>query len=353
MSLLVDIRKNFGRFQLNVSFEAPGGDITGLLGASGCGKSVTLKCIAGIETPDEGKIVLDGRVLFDSDKRVNLSPQKRRVGYLFQNYALFPNMTVAQNIAAGVRGQKSTQREAIVRRMVRSFHLDEVEGKYPRQLSGGQQQRAALARILASEPETLLLDEPFSALDSYLKWQVELELADLLSSFRGPVLFVTHDRDEIHRSCKQVCVLDRGKSQPLQSVRRLFEQPSTLSACLLSGCKNISRARALPNGRVEVVDWGAELACTAPLPDGLAYVGVRAHYLRPADSPGPNRVPCRVERVVQEVFSTVVMLSTPGGGQGYSLLRIELPKAEWAALDSPDQLWLELPPEALLPLSRA
>lgn len=349
MALLVDIKKNFGRFQLNVSFEAESGIITGLLGASGCGKSVTLKCIAGIETPDEGKIVLDGRVLFDSAKRIDLSPQKRQVGYLFQNYALFPNMTVAQNIAAGVR--ERNRREETVARLVRSLYLEGNEGKYPRQISGGQQQRAALARILASEPEVLMLDEPFSALDSYLKWQVELELTDLLAQFNGPVLYVTHDRDEVHRNCKQVCVLDQGRSQPLQPVHQLFENPSTLSACLLSGCKNFSRARPLKDGRLEAVDWGVELDCAAPLPEGLAYVGARAHYLRPADGPGPNRIECQVERVVDEVFSTVVMLSTPGGTQGYSRLRAEWPKDSWAALGSPAQFWLELPPEALLPLT--
>ena len=192
MSLLVDIKKDFGRFRLDAAFETDSGSVMGLLGASGCGKSVTLKCVAGIERPDEGRIVLDGRVLFDSAKRIDLTPQQRRVGYLFQNYALFPNMTLAQNIAVGVRDR--AKRKETVARLVKAFYLEGSEGKYPRQLSGGQQQRTALARILASEPEALLLDEPFSALDSYLKWQVELELAELLDTFPGPVLFVTHDR---------------------------------------------------------------------------------------------------------------------------------------------------------------
>lgn len=349
MSLVVDIKKDFGSFRLDVSFEAEDGGITGLLGASGCGKSVTLKCIAGIETPDEGRIVLNGRTFFDSARRINLSPQKRRVGYLFQNYALFPNMTVAQNIAAGVRSR--AHRDEITARLVRFLYLEGSEAKYSRQISGGQQQRTALARILASEPELLMLDEPFSSLDSYLKWQVELELTGLLASFEGPVLYVTHDRDEVYRNCKQVCVLDRGRSQSSQPMWRLFDNPATLSACLLSGAKNISRARALGDGRLEAIDWGVELTCSLPLPEGLAYVGVRSHYLRPAGGPGPNRILCRVERVIEEIFSTVILLATPGGENGYSRLRLELPKAEWAALSSPDQLWLELPQDALLPLT--
>ena len=349
MRLEVDIHKNFGNFQLDASFCTQSGAVTGLLGASGCGKSLTLKCIAGIERPDRGHIVLDGRVLFDSEQKINLPPQQRRVGYLFQNYALFPNMTVEQNIAVGVKDK--TARKETVNRLISSFYLEGQERKYPRQLSGGQQQRVALARILASRPEVLLLDEPFSALDSYLKWQVELELADLLSAFDGPVLFVTHNRDEVQRLCQQVCVLDNGASQAMMPVHELFEAPRTLSACLLSGCKNVSRAKATADGMVEALDWGVTLNPGQPLPEGLTHIGVRAHYIRPVSGPGPNTLPCKVERVVENVFSTVVMLSTPGGSQGFSRLRIELEKDRWAALAGLDPLWLELPSKDLLLLT--
>ncbi|WP_297209240.1 sulfate/molybdate ABC transporter ATP-binding protein [uncultured Flavonifractor sp.] len=349
MALSVDIHKDFGTFRLDVAFETERGQLTGLLGASGCGKSMTLRCIAGIETPDLGRITLDDRVLFDRERGINLPPQKRRVGYLFQNYALFPHMTVAQNIAVGVADKKT--RAETVARLVRTLYLEGQEDKYPRQLSGGQQQRVALARILASAPEVLLLDEPFSALDSYLKWQVELELADLLTTFPGPVLFVTHSRDEVRRLCQRVCVLDQGTSQAVMPVNQLFEAPHTLSACLLSGCKNISRVRAAGDGQVEALDWGVVLNPGRPLPEHLTHLGVRAHYICPVDGPGPNRLPCRVERVVENVFSTVVMLSTPGGNQGFSRLRIELEKDAWPALAGRDPLWLELPAKDLLLLT--
>ncbi|WP_186564966.1 sulfate/molybdate ABC transporter ATP-binding protein [Lawsonibacter celer] len=347
MSLLVEIQKDLGPFRLEVGFEARDG-VTGVLGASGCGKSLTLKCIAGVESPDAGHIELDGRVLFDRKKRVNLPPQRRHVGYLFQNYALFPNMTVEQNIAAGVRDRAA--RPAAVAQMTAAFHLEECLGKYPRQLSGGQQQRVALARILASQPEALLLDEPFSALDSYLKWQVELELMERLEAFSGPVLFVTHSRDEVYRQCREVCVLSDGKSQPVQPVSALFDAPFTLSACRLSGCKNFSRARLLPDGRLEAVDWGLSLSLPAPPVAETAWVGIRAHFLRPADGPGENRLECRVVRVVEELFSTTVMLAAPGSSGELSLLRMELPKAEWAALGHPEALWVELPARDLMPL---
>ena len=162
MSLRVDISKRFGPFLLQAQFDA-GKQRLALLGASACGKSVTLKCIAIIK-PDEGHIELDGRVLYDSAGRINLPPQQRNVGYLFQQYALFPNMTVRQNIAVAVRERK--QRKAVTEDLLRRFQLQDAAQKRPRQLSGGQQQRTALARILASQPRAILLDEPFSALDS-------------------------------------------------------------------------------------------------------------------------------------------------------------------------------------------
>lgn len=190
MSLYVDIEKRLGVFRLQSKFEVAD-ETLALLGASGCGKSVTLKCIAGIMTPDRGRIVLNGRVLFDSEKKIALTPQQRRVGYLFQQYALFPNMTVEQNILCGIRAGSRSEKRSLAAEKLRMFRLEGLEKKYPAQLSGGQQQRVALARILASEPQAILLDEPFSALDSYLKW--ELELSELLGAFDGPILWVSHE----------------------------------------------------------------------------------------------------------------------------------------------------------------
>lgn len=187
----------------------------GFLGASGCGKSMTLKCIAGIETPDEGRIVLNDRVLFDSEKKVNLSPQKRKVGYLFQQYALFPHMTVRQNVEAGLSGSGRTfssgkEKNAFVERLLEQFHIPELADALPARLSGGQQQRVALVRILASKPQAILLDEPFSALDSSLKLELELELESMLEGFGGTVLWVSHDRSEVERHCRQVAVMESG-----------------------------------------------------------------------------------------------------------------------------------------------
>ena len=184
MSVYVDVEKTLGAFRLSVRFQA-GNEVFGILGASGCGKSMTLKTIAGIEKPDRGRIVLDDQVLFDAEKGIDLAPQKRQVGLLFQNYALFPNMTVEKNLLAGARASKEPrdQAKARVADMMDRFYLTGLEKHRPHQLSGGQQQRAALARILLTRPRLLMLDEPFCALDGYLSWKLELELMDLLKDF--------------------------------------------------------------------------------------------------------------------------------------------------------------------------
>ena len=347
--LSVDIKKNLGSFNLNVSFEA-GNETLALLGASGCGKSMTLKCIAGIEKPDEGRITLGGKVLFDAQKNINLSPRLRRVGYLFQQYALFPNMTVLRNVVTGVRDNNKAQARNKALEALELMRLTGFEDKYPHQLSGGEQQRAALARILGNEPEILLLDEPFSALDSYLRWQLELELSQIMASYGGTAVYVSHNRDEVYRLCDSVCVLTEGRSEKKTRVRDLFDEPATLSACLLTGCKNYSRIKRLDDNLLEALDWGTVLRVSKPIGQNAAYVGMRAHYLRPVDSPGENTVECTVERVIEDVFSVVVMLGTPGGKSGYAQLRLETGKDKLTSFTQSNKILIYMDPGDLMVL---
>ena len=230
----------------------------------------------------------------------------------------------------------------------RAFRVAGLDGLYPRQLSGGQQQRVALARVFLSEPECLLLDEPFSALDTYLKWQTELELSELLRPFEGEVLLVTHDRNEAYRLCKSVCVLSDGKSEEKVSVRTLMEEPRTVSAALISGCKNFSRVKRIDASHVKCLDWGVTLETAQPVTNICSYAGVRAHCLRIARSGEPNRFDARVVRVIEDAFSTILMLAPEGGT---SLLRMELPKEEWAAMRNPPVVLLGVAPENVMTLS--
>lgn len=197
--LEVQIYKKLAEFDLDVSFQV-NDNILGLMGASGSGKSMTLKCIAGIEAPDQGRIVLNDRVLFDSEKKINVPIQKRNVGYMFQSYALFPNMDVYENISVGLRARKVKDVDIVVRKVMKQFQISELASRYPKQLSGGQRQRVALARLMAYEPDVLLLDEPFNALDEDLKEDLLRELKSELQISK-PVVFVSHNKEEVNELC--------------------------------------------------------------------------------------------------------------------------------------------------------
>lgn len=207
--LEVQIYKKLAEFDLDVSFQVDD-NILGLMGASGSGKSMTLKCIAGIETPDQGRIVLNGRVLFDSEKKINVPIQKRNVGYMFQSYALFPNMNVYENISVGLRARKVKDVDIVVQKVMQQFRVFELASRYPKQLSGGQRQRVALARLMAYEPDVLLLDEPFSALDEDLKKDLLQELKSELQISK-PVIFVSHDKEEVNELCDLKYKIKQGE----------------------------------------------------------------------------------------------------------------------------------------------
>lgn len=324
MSLFVDIEKRLGNFQLTARFETRGGTL-GLLGASGCGKSMTLKCIAGIERPDRGVIVLDGETLFDSARGIDLPPQRRRIGYLFQNFALFPNMTVEQNILCGLRWEKDRlRRNAELERAVRLCRLEGLEKLRPRQLSGGQQQRTALARILASAPRLLLLDEPFSALDSHLRDKLQLELRELLRQFGREALLVTHSRDEAYRMCAHIAVMEAGRLLPLKETKVLFADPGSVCACLLTGCKNIAPARKAGTYQAEVPGWGVTLQTARPVEDGLKAVGIRAHYFNACAA--QNRFPVEYLSEMEEPFERIVEFRYRTQKEGVPSLWWRIPK---------------------------
>ena len=207
MALQAKIKKKFFGFTLDVEFETKEGCM-GILGASGCGKSMTLKCIAGIEKPDSGRIVLNGRVLFDSEKKINLPVQKRNVGYLFQNYALFPTMTVEQNLMVVMEGKKEEKRAKIKEQLER-FELSGLEKRYPSQLSGGQQQRVALARALVNRPDILLADEPTGNLDPKTSEEI-MKLLEQINERGTTVLVVTHNKEIVNQMKKRVVTMHDG-----------------------------------------------------------------------------------------------------------------------------------------------
>ncbi|WP_405341429.1 ATP-binding cassette domain-containing protein [Ruminococcus sp.] len=221
--LYVDIEKRLDRFTLKANFRCDHSTLA-LFGASGAGKSMTLKCISGIEKPDKGVIQLNDRVLFDSEKHIDLPPQKRRVGYLFQEYALFPNMTVSGNIMAGMRKLPKNKRELKLCELIGQFQLEGLENRRPDSLSGGEKQRVALARIFASSPEVLLLDEPFSSLDTLLKYQLIPYIRGIIRDFGGETILVSHDIDEVRQLCAEVSPITDGITREIIHTEAYYQQ---------------------------------------------------------------------------------------------------------------------------------
>jgi molybdate transport system permease protein len=341
--LLVDIEKQLANFTLSTAFTAQE-ETLGVLGGSGSGKSMTLRCIAGVETPTQGRIVLNGQPLFDSEKRINVPSHQRKVSLVFQNYALFPHMTVAQNIAFGLHQLPKAVRSHRVSQHLALLQLQELGNRYPHQLSGGQQQRVALARALATEPEVLLLDEPFSALDTYLRAQVEHQLVETLSTYSGVTLFVTHNLEEAFRVCEKLMVMSGGKAIAFDSKHRIFEHPQTLRVAQLTGCKNFSRAVVVSSEVIEAIDWGVTLRVAESIPDNLTDIGIRAHQIRIMPSHEPdleNTFPCWLASTSETPHRMTLFLklnTEPIGTQDYHV-QAEVFKEKWQAIKSHPLPW--------------
>lgn len=282
MDFFIDIKKKFYGFQLDVKLKSDK-DIIGILGASGSGKSMLLRCISGLVKPDEGKIVVNGKTFFDSEKKINLSMRDRKVGFLFQNYALFPNMTIEENIAFGLDKLSKKEKESKVAKLIKRYSLNGLEKRYPTQISGGQQQRIALARAVAVDPDILLLDEPFSALDVHLRNHMVREMSESLKDFQGMTLFVTHNRDEAYELCEYIAVFNTGKVEVFGEKEELFQRPGSLETAKITGCKNIVKAKRLTENAIDIPEWGIQLKTVMRIEHEDGYVGMRANYIKIVD----------------------------------------------------------------------
>ena len=345
IELFVDIQKQLPGFFLDVTFNTDQTPL-GLLGGSGAGKSLILRCIAGLDTPDQGRIVLNGKVLFDSSKNINLPPRERACGVLFQNYALFPHLTIAENIAFGIPDKISRRelRQEIERQLI-SVDLPGIGDRYPGELSGGQQQRVALARAKASQPGIMLLDEPFSALDTYLRDKQEKLLRNNLISYQGVTLFITHNLEEAYRVCPNLLVVDKGKAIASGTKQDIFERPGNFRTAQLTGCKNFSRATKISERQIKAIDWDCTLDVIEPIPQSLAYVGIRAHQLVFADNDGINTFPCWIATVseTQHRLTLYLKLNQPANSPEDYHLQAEVFKARWQSLkDIPSPLKLKI-----------
>ena len=264
MAIDVSVQKRWGDFSLDVSFSSPGG-IVGLLGASGCGKSKTLQSIAGIEKPDRGFVGVDGKVLFDSEKKIDVPVQERRVGYLFQDYALFPNMTVEENIFHSIRENcNKAEKGKIVGSMVKRLRLTGLERQKPGQLSGGQQQRVALARALCIEPDVLLMDEPLSNLDAKLRVEMRTVIKNIQHNVGITTIYVTHDQEEAMAVSDRIAVMKGGVIQHIGTPKNIYQRPANLFVSTFIGRSNVIKGNlSMKSGTPALSLYGYEI----PMPN--------------------------------------------------------------------------------------
>jgi hypothetical protein len=339
--IYVDIEKKFGKFTLKTKFQFDN-EIMGLLGASGSGKSLTLKCIAGIEKPDKGRIVLNDRVLFDSEKKINISPKDRKIGYLFQDYALFPNMNVYENIKVGIREGENFDK--LIMEKLEEMRISHLKDKKINEISGGEKQRVALARLLINKPEIILLDEPFSALDDYLKSKIELEVSEVLRNYKIPTILVSHSRAEVYRLCNEICVMSNGKSEDLMNKKELFKNPKTFSSCLISGCKNFSKIEKISENRLRALDWNIELETSDTILEEHKILGIRAHLIE-LEKSDENSFAVEVERVVEDVFTYIILVRKKDAKNS---IRIEVDKHILEKVENRENLFITMRKEDLI-----
>jgi molybdate transport system ATP-binding protein len=335
--LKAEIKKRLDGFELDVAFEVDEGRVV-LFGPSGAGKSLTLQAITGVMRPDAGRVEVNSRLLFDSAQGVNVPPQKRRLGYVPQSYGLFPHLTVEENVSYGVQRLDGARRKALVREMVEMVGLEGLERRRPRELSGGQQQRVALARALASQPELLVLDEPFSSIDTGLRGTLRRELLDLQSRSGVTTLVVTHDLDDAFFLGRRIVVIDRGRVLQVGSREDVFYRPATRRVAEFVGTRNILRARVLEATRERLLlDWQGRTLEADPAAGGGLTKGQEVELcIRPAQvmivredrlpglPPPENPFAGTIVEEALQAEAYVLRVQLPGSAAPYDL-EIELP----------------------------
>lgn len=361
-SLHFQISKQLANFKLDVTWHSRAKSCA-ILGASGAGKSVLLRCLSGLEEPEAGSISINGRDVFDRQKEINLDSAARRIGHVFQDYALFPNLSAFANIAFGLKATSVAERDRQVWQLLAELDLIDVAGVYPHALSGGQKQRVALARALAIAPDLLLLDEPLSALDAHLRYRLERMLARTVRDFPGITLMVTHNLEEAYRICDDLIILDEGRIIAAGHKHAVFAQPGTVRAAIVTGCKNISRIRpGSKPGTVLCDDWGElELALPAgTTAAGASHLGLRAHHIIlsvPAayESKTTNMFPCWIDEASETPHRVSVHVRLHADKSNRAgQLQVEVSKDSWRQLMRTSEPWMVvLPPVRLMPLSES
>lgn len=307
----IEVKVNIKRsdFELDVDLALPDSGISIILGPSGSGKSTLLRLIAGLEKPDNGYIRVRDTHWANTELGICRPAQQRRVGMVFQDYALFNHLTVAANVGFGLPRKGRHER---VNEWLSRLHLTELAHRYPHQLSGGQKQRVALARVLATEPDVLLLDEPFSALDIHLRHQLREELLEIVGQVKQPVLLVSHDLDDARYLADNIGVMVNGRLQQLGKPHEVFDSPHTLEVARVLGWRNLLPVRTIEGSRVSA-SWGSLELEREPDPD-TSFIGIRSEHIRVANA-GSAGLQVKILRVSDLGSVREILCQLPDGTQ--------------------------------------
>lgn len=303
------LEKSFGKVEVlkDINIQIGNGEVLTIIGPSGSGKSTFLRCLNLLEKPTGGELWFDGRLI---DGKTDVKMLRRDVGMVFQSFNLFPMFSAVENVMyAPVHINKLDKKQAKEEAMelLSRVGMADRANHYPGELSGGQQQRVALARILVYEPDVIMLDEPFSALDYYLKEQLQFQVREVLRGYTGDVLMVSHSRDEVYRFCEKSIILNRGQVAMKGETRAIFQKPENVTAARLTGCKNFSRIRRIGEYEVEALDWGLTFQTEEAVAAEHAYIGIRAHQFYPAHG-SANEFTCEWRDTLCQPFEWDVLL---------------------------------------------
>lgn len=343
MIIKANISSKLDKFNAKFSFESSS-DRIGILGESGAGKSLLLKFLAGIYNPDKGEIWLDDKCLYSTEKKINVKPQDRNIAYMFQNYALFPTMSVRQNIEIVVKGTKEEKKEK-ADKLLKKFHIQELAGRKPGELSGGQQQRVALARVLAYEPAIILLDEPFSALDQGLKEILQLELENMLKDYAGKVIMVSHSMEELYKFSNELVVVSDGKIVEKGNKQELFHSPKTVKAARLIGINNILKVKPIEKNQIKLVNWDLSIEVLKRDVNNISSIGIRDEGFIPIwekDYQGTNIIDIKVVDIYESMNQVKVFFNVSDGLEENSRYKFILDKKIYELKGIPSKLKIDL-----------
>ena len=309
----IDLKKYYGtepnitRALDGVNFSVNDGEFVAVVGTSGSGKSTLLHMMGGLDTPTSGTVIVRDKELSKMNDEQLTIFRRRNIGFIFQNYNLVPILNVHENIVLPVELDGDTVDQKFLDEIVHLLGLEDKLKNMPNNLSGGQQQRVALARILVYEPDVIMLDEPFSALDYYLKEQLQFQVREVLRGYTGDVLMVSHSRDEVYRFCEKSIILNRGQVAMKGETRAIFQKPENVTAARLTGCKNFSRIQRIGEYEVEALDWGLTFQTEEAVAAEHAYIGIRAHQFYPAHG-SANEFTCEWRDTLCQPFEWDVLL---------------------------------------------